>query len=116
MAKVDATTNDVPDEVQGFPTLKLFPAGKGMAPIEYTGTRTIEDLAAFIRDNGSHKVDVVAAAEAVSAADTAEAKQPDAAEAPEASEEVEAQTVTSTVQVAEATPVIDIDDLEHNEL
>ena len=28
IAKVDATANDVPDEIQGFPTIKLFPAGK----------------------------------------------------------------------------------------
>lgn len=57
VAKVDATTNDVPDEIQGFPTIKLFVAGKKDSPIEYQGSRTVEDLANFIRDNGSHKVD-----------------------------------------------------------
>ncbi|KAF2219990.1 protein disulfide-isomerase [Elsinoe ampelina] len=60
VSKVDATANDVPDEVQGFPTIKLYPAGKKDSPVEYSGSRTIEDLAIFIRDNGSHKVDVVA--------------------------------------------------------
>ncbi|KAF4556225.1 Thioredoxin-like protein 1 [Elsinoe fawcettii] len=60
VAKVDATANDVPDEIQGFPTIKLYPAGKKDSPVEYSGSRTIEDLATFIRDNGSHKVDVVA--------------------------------------------------------
>lgn len=57
IAKVDATANDVPDEIQGFPTIKLYPAGKKESPVEYGGSRTVEDLANFIRDNGSHKID-----------------------------------------------------------
>lgn len=61
IAKVDATANDVPDEIQGFPTIKLFAAGKKDSPIEYDGARTSEDLAVFMRDKGSNKVDVVAA-------------------------------------------------------
>jgi protein disulfide-isomerase A1 len=56
VAKVDATTNDVPDEIQGFPTIKLFAAGKKDSPIDYSGSRTVEDLAQFIKENGSHKV------------------------------------------------------------
>nr|OQO15965.1 Protein disulfide-isomerase [Rachicladosporium sp. CCFEE 5018] len=58
IAKVDATANDVPDEIQGFPTIKLFKAGSKTAPVDYSGSRTIEDLAAFIRDNGSFGIDV----------------------------------------------------------
>ncbi|KAF2760701.1 protein disulfide-isomerase [Pseudovirgaria hyperparasitica] len=61
VAKVDATANDVPDEIQGFPTIKLFPAGKKDSPIDYSGSRTIEDLATFIKENGSHKVDAYVA-------------------------------------------------------
>ncbi|KAF2400107.1 protein disulfide isomerase [Trichodelitschia bisporula] len=61
IAKVDATTNDVPDEIQGFPTIKLYAAGKKDAPIAYGGSRTIEDLAKFVKENGSHGVDVYAA-------------------------------------------------------
>ncbi|KAF8424964.1 thioredoxin-like domain-containing protein, partial [Tirmania nivea] len=57
VAKVDATANDIPDEIQGFPTIKLFPAGKKDSPVDYQGSRTVEDLANFIRDNGAHKVD-----------------------------------------------------------
>jgi protein disulfide-isomerase A1 len=57
IAKVDATANDVPDEIQGFPTIKLFPAGKKDAPVDYSGTRTIEDLVQFIQENGSHKAE-----------------------------------------------------------
>jgi protein disulfide-isomerase A1 len=57
IAKVDATANDVPDEVQGFPTIKLFVAGKKSEPIEYNGSRTIEDLVQFIKENGAHKAE-----------------------------------------------------------
>ncbi|GAM83209.1 hypothetical protein ANO11243_011950 [Dothideomycetidae sp. 11243] len=60
IAKVDATANDVPDEIQGFPTIKLFAAGKKSAPIDYSGSRTVEDLAEFIRDQGTHGVDGLA--------------------------------------------------------
>ena len=57
IAKVDATANDVPDEISGFPTIKLFPAGKKDSPIVYEGSRTIEDLATFVKENGKYKVD-----------------------------------------------------------
>lgn len=57
IAKVDATANDVPDEIQGFPTIKLFPAGSKDEPLTYSGSRTIEDLAQFIKENGKYKVD-----------------------------------------------------------
>lgn len=58
IAKVDATANDVPDEIQGFPTIKLFPAGGKSEPILYSGSRTIEDLAQFVKDNGKYAADV----------------------------------------------------------
>src|ERR1700733_4429362 len=58
IAKVDATANDVPEEIQGFPTIKLYPAGSKDSPVDYSGSRTIEDLAQFIKVNGKHKIDV----------------------------------------------------------
>ncbi|KAJ9498880.1 protein disulfide-isomerase precursor [Exophiala xenobiotica] len=61
VAKIDATLNDVPDEIAGFPTIKLYPAGAKDSPVDYSGSRTMEDLAAFIRDNGKHGVDGLAA-------------------------------------------------------
>jgi protein disulfide-isomerase A1 len=61
IAKVDATLNDVPDEIQGFPTIKLYAAGKKDSPIAYQGGRTVEDLAQFIKENGSHGVDSASA-------------------------------------------------------
>lgn len=57
IAKIDATANDVPDDISGFPTIKLYPAGAKDSPVEYSGSRTIEDLANFVRDNGKYKVD-----------------------------------------------------------
>lgn len=57
IAKIDATANDVPDDISGFPTIKLFKAGSKEEPVEYSGARSVEALADFIRDNGSHKVD-----------------------------------------------------------
>ncbi len=59
-AKVDATLNDVPDEIGGFPTIKLYPAGAKDSPVDYSGSRTVEDLAAFIWDNGKHGIDGLA--------------------------------------------------------
>ena len=58
IAKVDATANDVPEEISGFPTIKLYPAGKKGSPIDYNGARTVEDLATFVKESGTNKVDV----------------------------------------------------------
>ncbi len=66
--------NDVPDEIAGFPTIKLFPAGAKSAPVTYSGSRTIEDLANFVKENGKYKVD------AYIANDTEDAEMPDADE------------------------------------
>jgi len=57
IVKIDATTNDVPEDIQGFPTIKLFPAGAKDAPVNYAGARTVEDLANFVKEHGTHKID-----------------------------------------------------------
>src|SRR5256714_4532711 len=57
IAKVDATANDVPEEIQGFPTIKLYPAGAKDSPVDYSGGRPVHDLAEFVKVNGKHKVD-----------------------------------------------------------
>jgi protein disulfide-isomerase A1 len=69
IAKVDATANDVPDEIEGFPTIKLFPAGAKNAPITYSGSRGIDDLAKFVAENGKYKVEVVVPSEESAASD-----------------------------------------------
>lgn len=63
IAKVDATANDVPDDIQGFPTIKLYVAGKKSEPITYSGGRTVEDLAAFVKASGKYQVDAYAGKE-----------------------------------------------------
>ncbi|KAL2809299.1 thioredoxin-like domain-containing protein [Aspergillus granulosus] len=80
IAKIDATANDVPDSITGFPTIKLFPAGSKDAPVEYSGSRTIEDLANFVKENGKYGIDAFSA-EPVEAAEEKE----------EAAEEAEAE-------------------------
>lgn len=61
IAKIDATANDVPDSITGFPTIRLYPAGAKDSPVEYNGSRTVEDFVSFIKENGKHKVDGLAA-------------------------------------------------------
>jgi protein disulfide-isomerase A1 len=57
IAKIDATNNDVPDDIAGFPAIKLFPAGSKDSPVEYSGPRTVEDFVNFIKENGKYKID-----------------------------------------------------------
>ena len=64
VAKIDATANDVPQSIQGFPTIKLYPAGSKDEPIEYSGSRTVKDLADFIKESGKYKVDAYVEPEA----------------------------------------------------
>ncbi|KAI8635357.1 thioredoxin-like domain-containing protein [Xylariaceae sp. FL1651] len=58
IAKVDATANDVPDEIRGFPTIKMYAAGSKSEPATYSGSRTVEDLIKFIKENGKYKAEV----------------------------------------------------------
>ena len=79
IAKVDATANDVPDEVEGFPTIKLYKAGDKSNPVTYSGSRSIEDLIKFVEENGKHAVSVTYVEEV-----EAEAEKPAEPEATEA--------------------------------
>jgi protein disulfide-isomerase A1 len=58
IAKIDATANDVPDDIAGFPAIKLFPAGSKDSPIEYSGGRTVEEFVTFVKENGKYQIDV----------------------------------------------------------
>jgi protein disulfide-isomerase A1 len=51
IAKVDATANDVPEDVKGFPTLVFYPAGDKAGKAKYSGDRTTEAMAEFVRNN-----------------------------------------------------------------
>jgi protein disulfide-isomerase A1 len=59
----ESQANDPPSsiEIQGFPTLKLFPGGAKDKPIDYEGDRSVEDMAKFVLENGKHKVDAYVA-------------------------------------------------------
>lgn len=57
IAKVDATANDTPEAVQGFPTLVFYAKGKGVGEGEkYQGGRTAKDIVDWIEENGSTDV------------------------------------------------------------
>jgi len=119
IAKVDATLNDVPDEIQGFPTIKLYAAGAKDSPVTYGGSRTIEDLAQFIAENGKYKVEATIPGEVDAEMADADsmAKQAEAATKSAASA---AQKATDAVksEAAEATAAGDSDEgsVDHDEL
>ena len=122
IAKVDATANDVPDEIQGFPTIKLFRAGEKSEPVDYSGSRTIEDLANFIRDNGSHHIDAMfeegKGAESMEGVETDQMPM-QAPAATETAEGVKAKVTEAVKEAAEAvkSAVGDDEDVEeHDEL
>lgn len=52
IAKVDATANDTPARVEGFPTLFFYPKGGKASPVKYEGDRTPQAMAEWIRANG----------------------------------------------------------------
>lgn len=126
IAKVDATANDCPQDVRGFPTIMLFKAGDKSEPMEYNGDRTVEGMAEFIRDNGSHKVDVseAIAAAAAAAAETESVEtegmpQQAAAATEEAADTVKEKVVEKVKEAGEAVKQVVLDDDEvadHDEL
>lgn len=112
VAKVDATANDVPVEIQGFPTIKMYPVGGKEAPIDYTGDRTVEDMATFIRDNGHFKVDAY-----VPPPPEPETPEEAGEEVPEETTEATpeptaAETAKETIKQATEAPQVVIDDEE----
>jgi len=53
IGKIDATANDFPASVRGYPSLKLYLAEDKENPIDYEGPRTAKGLALFVRDRGN---------------------------------------------------------------
>lgn len=55
IAKIDGTTNDVPNAIpKGYPMLMFYPASSKNAPVRYEGDRSIDDLVTFISKNGKY--------------------------------------------------------------
>jgi protein disulfide-isomerase A1 len=53
IAKVDATANDTPADISGFPTLILYPASDKAHPVTYNGERTAEAIGSWLRRTAS---------------------------------------------------------------
>jgi len=53
IAKVDATENDTPAQIKGFPTLILYAAGHKAQPVTYSGERTEEAMAEWLRSHAT---------------------------------------------------------------
>ena len=52
IAKVDATANDTPVDIKGFPTIKFYPAGDKSNPLTYDGERSEDAMFEYIKKNG----------------------------------------------------------------
>lgn len=62
IAKMDATANDVDGvEIQGFPTLKFFPAGSDEV-VDYDGGRTLDDFVTYLNENAKSEFEKVVVA------------------------------------------------------
>jgi len=53
IAKVDATANDTPADISGFPTLILYPANDKSHPVTYNGDRSAEAIGTWLRTSAS---------------------------------------------------------------
>lgn len=116
IAKVDATANDVPDEIQGFPTIKLYPAGAKDAPITYSGSRTVEDLVKFVAEKGKYKIEAVINETEKLEADPVEAMGKAAEAAPKAAGSETEEVKRKIEEVVEAVKPADSQEDVHDEL
>ena len=52
IAKCDATANEIESvQIQGYPTIKFYPAGKKNSPIDYNGERTADGIVEWLKKN-----------------------------------------------------------------
>jgi len=56
IAKMDATANEVETvSIQGFPTIKFWPANKKDSPMDFDGDRTVEGFTKFLEKNSGNQ-------------------------------------------------------------
>ena len=58
VAKIDATENDTPEEIKGFPTLIFYPKGQSKGE-KYSGERTADAIIDFIKNKATVDVSAV---------------------------------------------------------
>jgi protein disulfide-isomerase A1 len=57
IAKMDSTANEVESvSIQGFPTIKFWPANNKSNPIDFNGDRTVEGFTKFLAEHGATSV------------------------------------------------------------
>merc|ERR1712190_431864 len=55
IAKIDATANDVEGvDVEGFPTIKFWPADNKENPLDYDRDRDVDSFVAFLEEKATH--------------------------------------------------------------
>jgi len=58
IAKMDSTANEVESvSVQGFPTIKFWPANNKSNPMDFNGDRTVEGFTKFLKENSVNTVE-----------------------------------------------------------
>jgi len=56
IAKIDATENDTPEQIKGFPTLIFYPKGTSQG-VKYEGGRTADAMITWLKEHASHDLD-----------------------------------------------------------
>jgi len=61
IAKIDATTNETPIAIEGFPTLYFFPKGGKKEPLVYEGARSEKAIISYLKTHAVAAKDEIAA-------------------------------------------------------
>lgn len=59
ISKMDIMKNDLPEDVQYVPYLRLYKAGDKANPLTYQGPRTLQEMAKFMKEKSEHGAEAV---------------------------------------------------------